>query len=442
MQPQLGFSRDHISLSTSAHYPSSFPPTRLLLDKSGFFVYHDIRNRNSTLAMRTYKHTRLSHSLVVLAITCGLLSYGPQIFGVAGNPTAHDTPSGIIIPRDGPDSIGNQNAAADVYGLGVRLGFYLQGFTQLLHIIPLRKDSGRGVKLACASIAISILASWSILAADKLISPCEAFLVTFILNSVSLPAGLAILNPDAIVGEGIGLMLFILTMVWTNVATTWTYAKLWHTLPLLDTKNVVFFFAPVSVTGGFRIFALLLSLFSWLLLLAEVPFFLIIGKTALRCYFKGMNEISDEDRKRLKESEMMAIKVVIMPLLKRIMRKRGLAPGPEFPIGSPPERERTRKTLGRLSWLLPIGLLPAAIFSWALLIVMAEKTISLNNLSPATDLSAPGQLIPLVAGLSVALDSVFFICRPSGGEGGSVEQFRANINKCVLIIIRLCWSIS
>jgi len=364
--------------------------------------------------------------------------------GVAGNPTALDIPSGIIIQRD---SIGNSNAAADVYGLGVRLGFYLQGFTQLLHIIPIRKDSGRGVKLACASVAISILASWSILAADKLISPCETFLVTFILNSVSLPAGLAILNPDAIVGEGIGLMLFILTMVWTNVATTWTYAKLWHTLPLLDTKNVVFFFAPVSVTGGFRIFALVMSLFTWLLLVAETPFFLIIGKTALRCYFKGMGEISDEDRKRLKESETVAIKMVIMPLLNRIVRKRKPPPGPEFPIG-PPERERTRRTRRNrgnprsLSWLLPICLLPAAVFAWALLIVMAEKTISLNNLSPATDLRAPGQLIPLVTGLSVALDSVFFMCRPSGGEGGSVEQFRANIKKCVLILTCLYWSIS
>jgi hypothetical protein len=391
--------------------------------------------------MRAYKHTLLSHSLVVLAITCGLLSYGPQIFGVAGNPTVLDTPSGIIIPRDEPNGIGNLNAAADVYGLGVRLGFYLQGFTQLLHIIPLRKDSGRGVKLACASIAISILASWSILAGDKLISPCETFLVTFILNSVSLPAGLAVINPDAIVGEGIGLMLFMITLVWTNVATTWTYAKLWHTLPLLDTENVVFFFAPVSVTGGFRIFALVMSLLSWLLLLAEIPFFYIIGKTALRCYFKGMNELSDEDRKRLKKSEMMAIKVIIMPLLKRINRKRGL--GSEFPIGSPPERERTQRTqrtLRRISWLLPICILPAAVFTWTLLIVMAEKTISLNNLSPATDLSAPGQLIPLVAGLSVAVDSVFFICRPSG-EGGSVEQFHANIIKCVLIIICLCWSV-
>ena len=150
--------------------------------------------------MRAYRHTLSIYSFVVLAITIGLLSYGPQTFGVAGDPIASNTPSGMKTPRD---SIGNENAAADVYGLGVRLGFYLQGFTQLLHIIPLRKNSGRGVKLACASIAISILASWSVLARDRLISPCETFLVTFILNSVSLPAGLAILNPDAIVGEGI-----------------------------------------------------------------------------------------------------------------------------------------------------------------------------------------------------------------------------------------------
>ena len=277
--------------------------------------------------MRAYRHTLSIYSFVVLAFTFGLLSYGPQTFGVAGDPIASNTSSGMKIPRD---SIGNENAAADVYGLGVRLGFYLQGFTQLLHIIPLRKDSGRGVKLACASIAISILASWSVLARDKLISPCETFLVTFILNSVSLPAGLAILNPDAIVGEGIGLMLFILTMVWTNVATTWTYTKLWHTLPLLDTENVVFFFAPVSVTGWFRIFALVMSLFSWLSLLAEIPLFIMTGETALRCYFKGISELPDEDRKRLKKPEMMTMLRAIMPLLKRLEQRRELGPGPEI----------------------------------------------------------------------------------------------------------------
>ena len=237
--------------------------------------------------------------------------------------------------------------------------------------------------------------------------------------------------------DSISLMLFILTMVWTNVATTWSYAKLWHSLPLLDTENIVFFFAPVSVTGWFRIFALVMSLFSWLSLLNEIPLFIKIGKTALRCYFKGMSELPDEDRKRLKDSEMMTTLIApIMPLLKRLEQRRELGPDPELPTGSPLERERTRKTLEGL--LLPIFLLPVAIFAWALLIVMAEKTISLNNLSPATDLSAPGQLIPLVAGISVALDSAFFICRPPGDKGRSVEQFKANIDKYVLLIICLC----
>ena len=383
--------------------------------------------------MRTYRHTLLSHSFVFLAVIFGLLSCGPQIFGVAGEPIAPDTPSGTTIPRD---SIGNQNAAADVYGLGVRLGFYLQGFTQLLHLIPLRKDSGRGVKLACASIAISILASWSVLAGDKLISPCETFLVTFILNSVTLPATFAVFNPDAIVGEGIGSILFILTVVWTNVATTWTYAKLWHTLPLLHTENVVFFFAPVSVTGWFRKLGLVLALLSWLSILAEIPHFIMIGETALRCYFKGISDLPDEDRKRLKGYGRMNVLILFMPLLKRLERRSELGPGPELPTGSPPERGMNLKTLMGL----PVAMLfvPIVIFGWALLIVMAEKTISLNNLSPSTDLSAPGQLIPLITGLSVALDSIFFVCRPPGGKGRSVEQFTANVNKYVLIMICLC----
>ena len=73
----------------------------------------------------------------------------------------------------------------------------------------------------------------------------------------------------------------------------------------------------------------------------------------------------------------------------------------------------------------------ASFFGWALLVVLAEKTITLNNLSPATNLAAPGQLIPLITGLAVAIDGLLFMCRPS--EGSEFEQFAEFLYKYVVI---------
>jgi len=368
------------------------------------------------------RSTFLNQRLAILAAATILLLTAAQTIGVAGNPIPHGPPSSKIPRRDGT---GNPDAATDLYGLGVRIGFYLQGFTQLLHVIPRRIDSGRGVKLACAGVALSILSSWAFFAREKLFSPCEAYLLTFILNSVSLPAGMTMGNPDAIVGEGFALFLSLATLIWTNVTTTWTYATLWRTLPVLDTKNMAYFFGAVSVTGWFRVLMLALSSISWVFQLPQIVLFFRIGRIALKCYLKGIGELPEEDRKKLEDSGRKFVTGLFTraPEQRHVLRRHSEHDGLFLPFDKSGRKRRARI----LEVILPVSRLIALILAWAFCILFAEKTITLNGLSPATDLSAPAQLIPLVTGIIVAIDGVLFMCRPLGGK--PAEQWKENRTK-------------
>src|SRR2546430_16170082 len=107
----------------------------------------------------------LGRKLLLLAIFYLLLTYGGQIFGVAGSPTILRPQSAVLVSRDDIANLkvaGSSIAARDLYGLGVRLGFYLQGSAWIFHLLRPDKESGRGLKLACGSITIAILASWTV----------------------------------------------------------------------------------------------------------------------------------------------------------------------------------------------------------------------------------------------------------------------------------------
>ncbi|GCB25929.1 hypothetical protein AAWM_08814 [Aspergillus awamori] len=151
-----------------------------------------------------------------------------------------------FIPRS--EEIGNSDAAEDLYGLGVRLGFYLQALAMILHMFGDSKTSG--LRIASGSITVSILASWFSYAAQAQFSPSEAIIVLLYLMPLSLPAKFTLVNPHTIKGESIGILTLVLTQLATCAALLWTFATLVNTLPRLGTPNLGFFFAPVSLTDG------------------------------------------------------------------------------------------------------------------------------------------------------------------------------------------------
>lgn len=105
------------------------------------------------------------------------------------------------------DVVGSETAAQDVYGLGVRLGLYLQSIGMIFCMLRSRR-SGTGVKLASGAISISILSSWTVLASNAEFSPCEAYLVLFLLSALLAPGKMVLFNIDSVVGEGLGLLTY------------------------------------------------------------------------------------------------------------------------------------------------------------------------------------------------------------------------------------------
>src|SRR5271163_1828400 len=163
------------------------------------------------------------------------------------NPLAHrnfQTGSNHLEHRNS----GSALAASDLYGLGIRVGLYVQSGGMLLSCCPLNKRFGTGIKLASASNMIAILASRTVPVRNGEISPCEAWLIISLMAMLSIPASVAVFNPHTIIGEGVGIFLICVALVWTNAAELWFWTRLYSDLPSLGTPGLIWFFVDVSVT--------------------------------------------------------------------------------------------------------------------------------------------------------------------------------------------------
>lgn len=261
---------------------------------------------------------------------------------------------------------GNDNVAGDLYGLGIRIGTYLQTLGMLLACVRSKKTSGAGIKLAASSIMLAELSSWTSLVRREMISPCEAWLVITLLSSLGLGASVAVANPYTIEGEGLGIALTAVALVWNNISALWFFVDLSRSLPTLGTNDLVFMFAPVNVTHWFRTFMIVNLSFN---IVSSILLLYSWGKLTWLAAMIWLHIDTAEDL------EM---------------------------------DEATEKTVGDFRK----GLCAFALFVWIMTIAAAEKIIEYNDLSPENDLSKPGQTIPLVIGILIALDGVASMIRP------------------------------
>ncbi|KAJ5626667.1 hypothetical protein N7528_004094 [Penicillium herquei] len=271
-------------------------------------------------------------------------------------------------PLQPRNEIGNENAAQDLYGLGVRLGYYLQALAWILYQHGDKKslEYSKGLKLASGSITISILASWFNYAAEAAFSPSEAIVVLMILTSLSLPAKYAAYEAGIILDETIGVITLMLTALAESAALLWAFSSLVHTLSRLGTPNLVFFFSPVSLTGWFRYLALVC-------LTIDALFSSYLAYRLLRVQIVAWKLSAATNRALGKEESL------------RYIRKF---------------------TSYDLSWISVIG------FSlhWLLVIVAVEMTLRWNHLTPSNKRS-PGQLIPFLTGCIILVDSLSVVAR-------------------------------
>lgn len=289
--------------------------------------------------------------------------------------------------RDDSDEnfIGSPDAAQDLYGLGVRLGLYLQGMGMIFSMVRSRK-AGIGVKLATGSICISILVSWTVLASHREFSPCEAYLELFLLSSVLAPGKMVLFNPDSLIGETIGLICLLITELWWEAAGLWLFARLYTTLPTLGTENVTFFFAKVFIGGWFRILMLVLAVLG---LPSEVIFAYRVIRAlgvAIAVYRRGGTEMTEEERKTA-----AVYGDDMLPFAETILEG---------------EKASFQRYLEILRRILPI-------LVWIYSVTTVETTISWNRLTPSTDLRSPGQLIPFATGIIVFVDGLLGLLHPS-----------------------------
>ncbi|KAF2839407.1 hypothetical protein M501DRAFT_789163 [Patellaria atrata CBS 101060] len=264
--------------------------------------------------------------------------------------------------------IGNPDAAQDTYGIGIRVGLYLQSIAGMIIMIrPLRSPAGGPPMIFSTVIFISVLAAWCRLVIKKDISAAETLVICNILGTNMTTVGTSIIN-SGIRGNALGLVLYNATSLWFNGVFMWFWPVGRSKLPKLDTINVTWFFTRVSIDGWYwKMMAALTALSSFLVLFSVYN---SLTKAVIPISKWWWNDILDDD---------------------------------EWTISG----EGRSNLASQLLYPTVTGLIMFPFF-----VATAEMTIQYNNLEPFGDMGTPGQLIPFVAGLASLVDSILFCCRP------------------------------
>lgn len=270
---------------------------------------------------------------------------------------------------------GDPIAAADLYGIGVRIGIYLQSLGM---IIALFVRVGKGYKLTIASNSIGILLSWSILMARKALSFCEAFLILIEVSCFLLPGLFIVVDFETAANEIVGLIGLLVARWWTNAGGLWLFTTYYMHLSRYGTSNAGWAFARVRLDGWFRILVIVLYSISCFLLLAASISVVFLIRFILR-YREDESLINGAFKKRFNDN------VERIKELSTIVRCVG----------------------GMFSFVL-----------WIFSVAACEMIIVWNGLSPETSLTRPGQTIPLTIGIIIAVDGFSSILKHMVFRGG------------------------
>ena len=257
---------------------------------------------------------------------------------------------------------GNPTAAADLYGIGIRIGIYMQTIGMLMSLVSAKQPN---FKFAAATNTLAVLLSWTILAQRKTFSACEAWLILSMVGMFVFPGGAALCNIDDVAGEGIGIVAIWVSILWLFSSMIWLFASLLYRLPDLATSNVVWMFVRVRVDGWFRTLMLVVGC-----VLLAISF--CTALTSLRFIKKAIWAWCDSKTDT---------KISWTPELREALESF----------------RYSQCTLGLLIWVLAI--------------ISCEKIIQWNGLRPENDLSKPGQAIPLVIGILILMDGILTLLK-------------------------------
>ena len=300
--------------------------------------------------------------------------------------------------------VGNEEASSDLYGIGVRIGLYLQGAAYLIGYICI-KHIDLTVYLLGSLLAFSFLTSWNRLVDHVLISPAEAWIILLLIFSFLNPAELLILlrvflvyrsngreNPtrhaarqvlkSAVGGQGILFLLMAISVVWFSVSELRFWTTSIKDLPDLGTKSHAWIFHEISsLQGSLRD---IMIFWSVLYLVFTIGGFFFWAVLVWAAWSWWVTSIKDGEQRQLVDKDL-------------------------------PFRRTEKKY-----WVpFILGLL-----LWGGSIFIIEYTISVNNLSPNNNITIAGQLLPFVSGLVSILDALILSLRAASP--------RPNRNKLLL----------
>jgi len=190
---------------------------------------------------------------------------------------------------------GNSNAAGDLYGLGLRVGAYLQVFGMLLSCVRSENRSRAGIFLVSSSVCLSLFFALTIIVAHHAISPCEAWLILSLTAAYGVPRFCAVNETDK-PKAGIATVCCLVSLLWQQILYFWFWTTLCRQLPLLGTANQVWFFGRVDVSGWFRIFMLVATCLDSIMTAASIaPYLNLI---AIRFVYWTGAELEDSPLER------------------------------------------------------------------------------------------------------------------------------------------------
>jgi hypothetical protein len=168
------------------------------------------------------------------------------------------------------------------------VGAYLQIAGMLLFCLRQDERSRASIVLLSSSVCLSLFTAWTILAADRSISPSEAWLILSLSAAYGVPRHCAMTNEtESSQGKGsleynrggIAILCCLVSVLWQQVLYFWFFGTLYRELPLLGTDNLVWFFAPVDVGGWFRTLMLVVTCMDSVILVCSVGAYLDLALT-------------------------------------------------------------------------------------------------------------------------------------------------------------------
>lgn len=320
---------------------------------------------------------------------------------------------------------GNPGVAGDIYGLGLRVGAYLQIFGMLLSCIRTQKRSRAGILLLSSSVCLALFLAWTILVVRRSISPCEAWLILSLSAAYGVPRFSAMNETESSKG-GVAIICCLVSCLWQEILYFWLFTTLYRELPLLGTSNLVWFFAPVNLGGWFRILMLVVTCLKALLLPCAIGPYL---NMALERFvdWTGVHDSAGCDLKS--ESLWTRFLVTVGKGANAIRANKFFFAFVHFgdrvvsgdkwkPVSelTEPEAKVEAERVSRVVRKWRIGLSIWGFVILVLTIVGVEKIILYNNLYPTSDLSQPGQNIPFILGIITLLVGASHALKPSLGK--------------------------